>query len=66
MFFLKSCPKCHGDMFLDKDSYGSFIECIQCGTLRNIQVKEPSLKPRNPFASEPAGLKATGLIASAA
>ena len=28
----KSCPRCDGDMFIDKDLYYSWYEqCIQCG-----------------------------------
>ena len=65
MFFLKSCPKCQGDMFLDQDGYGSFIECLQCGTLRNIQVKGAISKPSNPLAAELAGLLASELVAAA-
>ena len=31
MMWLKSCPKCRGDLFLDKDEYGWYKECLQCG-----------------------------------
>ena len=65
MFFLKSCPKCQGDMFLDQDGYGSFIECLQCGALRNIQVKGAISKPGNPFAAESAVLEVSELVAAA-
>ena len=27
----KACPKCSGDLFLDKDHYGVFLQCFQCG-----------------------------------
>jgi hypothetical protein len=30
MFWLKACPKCHGDLYNGKDAYGSFIACMQC------------------------------------
>ena len=30
MFYLKACTKCHGDLTLEKDSYGSFLKCLQC------------------------------------
>ena len=30
----KACPKCHGDMYPDKDKYGVFITCLQCGNDR--------------------------------
>lgn len=31
MFWLKACPRCHGDLFIDSDYYGHFACCIQCG-----------------------------------
>lgn len=31
MLWLKSCPRCQGDMFLDRDFYGSYVSCLQCG-----------------------------------
>ena len=36
MLYLKSCPKCRGDMHLDKDHYGAFIYCLQCGLNRDL------------------------------
>jgi hypothetical protein len=30
MFWLKACPKYHGDLYNSKDAYGSFIACMQC------------------------------------
>ncbi len=30
MFWFKSCPKCHGDLYRDSDSYGTYIACMQC------------------------------------
>ena len=30
MFWFKSCPKCHGDLYRDSDTYGSYIACMQC------------------------------------
>ena len=31
MFWFKSCPKCHGDLYQDSDTYGTYISCLQCG-----------------------------------
>jgi len=31
MFWLKQCPRCKGDLFLDHDSYGKHVRCVQCG-----------------------------------
>ncbi len=30
MFWLKACPKCHGDLHMESDSYGSYITCLRC------------------------------------
>jgi len=28
----KACPRCHGDVFIDKDIFQGWVErCIQCG-----------------------------------
>ncbi len=35
MLYLKGCPKCHGDMYLEKDSYGVFRQCLQCGMIQD-------------------------------
>lgn len=31
MFWLKSCPRCHGDLYDNSDFYGRYIDCLQCG-----------------------------------
>ena len=31
MFWLKSCPRCHGDLYEGRDFYGLYIACLQCG-----------------------------------
>lgn len=31
MFWMKACPKCHGDLYLDSDVHGTYIACLQCG-----------------------------------
>jgi hypothetical protein len=36
MVWLKGCPKCKGDLFLDHDSYGKYQSCIQCGFMRDL------------------------------
>lgn len=32
----KSCPRCEGDTFVDKDQYGWYRECLQCGRIIDI------------------------------
>lgn len=31
MFWLKSCPRCRGDLFQARDHYGWYVSCLQCG-----------------------------------
>ena len=38
MVYLKSCPKCLGDLTLGRDSYGTFISCLQCGFMRDVDA----------------------------
>lgn len=30
-YWLKQCPKCHGDLREESDIYGKYISCMQCG-----------------------------------
>jgi len=36
MWKLKSCPRCRGDIFIDKELDGWHEQCLQCGYVRNI------------------------------
>ena len=36
MMFFKACPKCRGDLVLGRDIYGRYVECIQCGFMKDI------------------------------
>ncbi len=36
MYWLKLCPRCNGDLFEDRDQYGSFITCMQCGFSKDV------------------------------
>ncbi len=37
MWKLRSCPKCGGDMFIDKDIYGWYEKCLQCSYQRDLK-----------------------------
>ena len=37
MWRLKACPKCKGDLQLDRDEHGWYEQCIQCGYMRDLQ-----------------------------
>ena len=30
--WLKSCPRCTGDLLMKADIEGSYVECVQCGS----------------------------------
>ena len=34
--YLKSCPRCGGDMTVDRDYYGIYKMCLQCGHVVDI------------------------------
>jgi hypothetical protein len=31
----KACKKCGGDLAMENDNYGTYLECIQCGATWN-------------------------------
>lgn len=43
MMYLRACLRCHGDVFLDRDKYGAFFKCLQCGFSRDLPAAD---KPR--------------------
>jgi hypothetical protein len=57
-----NCPKCRkGEIFLDKDQYGWFQYCLQCGYMRDLPdivttpvVKQPAEALKGPI-EVPAG-----------
>ena len=50
MVYLKSCPKCRGDMYLEKDNYGAYRQCLQCGLVRDFGELAVALTPAVAFA----------------
>ena len=36
MFWFKHCPRCSGDLFVERDQYGTFITCMQCGFAKDV------------------------------
>ena len=31
MLYLKACPRCDGDVHVNRDVYGEYRHCLQCG-----------------------------------
>ena len=48
MLFLKCCPRCKGDIYLDKDGYGHFMECLQCGFSKDLPDKVEAVSAEEP------------------
>ena len=40
VMYLKACPRCEGDMHSNRDMYGSYKECLQCGHM--VDLVKPS------------------------
>jgi hypothetical protein len=35
-WILGGCPRCHGDVYIEKDNEGSYERCLQCGYVRQV------------------------------
>jgi hypothetical protein len=51
MMWLKACPRCRGDLFMDSDYYGPSVFCIKCG--HTLDRPQPILQ-RRLFTDTPA------------
>jgi DNA-directed RNA polymerase subunit M/transcription elongation factor TFIIS len=40
----KGCRRCGGDLFLERDTDGSYVSCLQCGAVYNRHTREKSRK----------------------
>ena len=40
MVIFKACPRCRGDMHVNRDFYGDYRECLQCGLMEDIVSPE--------------------------
>ena len=43
MLLFKSCPRCQGDMHTNRDFYGEYKECLQCGLMVDIEKSRDML-----------------------
>ena len=49
MVNFRACGRCGGDMHMNRDMYGEYIECLQCGHMQDIQKE---LKKQRDWAAE--------------
>lgn len=40
MIFFKACPRCSGDMHVNRDIYGEYKECLNCGNMQDLENPE--------------------------
>ena len=60
MFWIKACPKCHGDLYEAADVYGEYIACLQCAhyLTEDEQARVESIQPaEDPIADVPRSLE---------
>ena len=36
MLFFKACLRCKGDVHRDRDMYGEYLKCLQCGHMVDL------------------------------
>ena len=37
MIFFRACPRCSGDMHVNRDIYGDYKECLNCGNMQDLE-----------------------------
>jgi hypothetical protein len=45
MFEFRSCPRCLGDMILQRDVFGAYKRCFQCGCTVELEAPPPRKRP---------------------
>lgn len=45
----KGCKRCGGDLFLEKDSEGLYVSCLQCGAIyvKHVTPEETRSEPKH-------------------
>jgi DNA-directed RNA polymerase subunit M/transcription elongation factor TFIIS len=46
------CPRCGGQLYIDKDFWGKFMVCIQCGYEKDIEEHKAPKPITNLLAKE--------------
>ena len=48
MVYFKACPRCLGDMHINRDMFGKYKECLQCGYM--VDIEQPKAVAAAPVA----------------
>ncbi len=56
MIYFKKCPRCSGDLYDGRDTYGTYLTCLQCGCYLThaeevVLLYSYSLRNMGPFPS---------------
>ncbi len=46
VFYFKGCPRCKGDVYVEKDSFGTYRKCLQCGRMQELELPRPGANRR--------------------
>ena len=38
MIKFKVCPRCNGDLYLNEDIFGKYLNCLQCGYMKDEEA----------------------------
>lgn len=41
----RRCPKCGGNLYIDKDYHGWYEECLQCAYMNDLEAVYESKRP---------------------
>jgi len=41
----RRCPKCGGNLYIDKDHHGWYEECLQCSYMKDLEAVYEVKKP---------------------
>lgn len=62
MLYLRSCPRCGGDLQEESDKFGSYVACIQCGNhltgREEVVVASPAVAARRRSSGHGSGVRA--------
>ena len=52
-FVARRCPKCGGSLYLDRDQFGFFEQCLQCGLISDLKEVAKATRIDTEEAGEP-------------
>jgi hypothetical protein len=53
MFWLKACPRCHGDLHEVNEVGDSYVSCLQCGRILTVEQERLLSRRLTPLGANP-------------